>query len=103
MKKIIPEHDDVHIKKDQNAVLYNYHVVQRNDKDTGWVQLAKVGGKKPKLRYVDWDTFNNATNRLDHKIDIKFNRLDSKFNQLDTKFDRLEKLVVKIAKKVTLK
>jgi hypothetical protein len=35
--------------------------------NTGVVELAKVGGKKPK--YVDWDTFNKVIDSINAKLD----------------------------------
>jgi hypothetical protein len=66
------------------SVLYNYSVVKRDDKDNGQVELAKVGGKKPKYATIEY-------------VDAKIDTLEQRVNY---RFDRLEELVAKIAEKV---
>jgi hypothetical protein len=52
--------------------VYNYRAVKRNDKDSGIVRLAKVGGKKLKYATIEY-------------VDSKFDELNDKLNILLSK------------------
>ncbi|MDR2407339.1 MAG: hypothetical protein LBE13_04405 [Bacteroidales bacterium] len=74
---------DCSLKCEINGVLYNYRVVKCDKKaNTGVVELAKVGGKKPKYATIDY-------------VDAKFDGLNAKVNDLAqellTKLDNLQK------------
>ncbi|MDR0739683.1 MAG: hypothetical protein LBF00_02295 [Mycoplasmataceae bacterium] len=76
--------------------------MKRDDKDNSQVELAKVGGKKPKYATIEY--VNARIDALEQRVNCRFNKLEQEMlnfkQEVNNKFDTLSDLVVKIAQKV---
>jgi hypothetical protein len=77
------------LKSEIDGVLYNYRVVKRHDKNSGIVDLAKVGVARPKPKYATVEMLYDLKSQVDYKIECVISRLD-----------KLENLIIKLSKKI---
>jgi hypothetical protein len=83
---------DCSLKCEINGELYNYRIV-KCDKNTGIVELAKVGVKKPKPKYATIEMLNELKNEIEYNFNYKFDKFSDELNDL-------KELIRELVKKV---
>ncbi|MDR1991839.1 MAG: hypothetical protein LBP70_03890 [Mycoplasmataceae bacterium] len=63
--------------------------MKRHDKNSGIVDLAKVGVARPKPKYATVEMLYDLKSQVDYKIECVISRLD-----------KLENLIIKLSKKI---